>query len=59
MYGLAFLVFYDGRLRSVSRLVVCGIVDEMWDFEGSVVPLVEVVLFGFVDQLLFDVVRHG
>jgi hypothetical protein len=59
LYGLAFLVFYYGRLGSVSHLVLCGVVDEMWDFERTVVPLVEVVLLGLVDQLLFGLVRHG
>jgi hypothetical protein len=59
LYRLAFLVFYYGRLGSVSHLVVRGVVDEMWDFERAIVPLVEVVLFWLVDQGLFASVRHG
>ena len=54
LYGLALLVLDCRRgLGSVSHLVVRGVVNEMWDFEGSVMPLVEVVLFRLVDQLLF------
>jgi hypothetical protein len=59
LYGLAFLVFYYGRLGSVSHLVVCGVVDQMWNFERAVVSLVEIVLFWLVDHGLFASVRHG
>lgn len=59
LYRLAFLVFYCGRLGGVSHLVICGVVDEMWDLERAVVPLVEVVLFWLVHEGLFASVRHG
>jgi hypothetical protein len=60
LYRLAFLVL-ECRcgLGSVSRFVVGGVVDEMWNLERAIVPLVKVVLFRFVDQPLFMVARHG
>jgi len=42
----------------VSHLVVGRVVDEMWDLERAVVPLVEVVLFGLVDLTRVKLVRH-
>ena len=47
LYRLAFLVLDCLRRRSVSHLVVCRVVDGWRDVERAVVPLVEVVLFGF------------
>jgi hypothetical protein len=50
LYRLALLVLDCCRLGSVSHLVVGGVVDERRDFKRAVVPLVEVVLLGFVDH---------
>ena len=50
LYRLALLVLDYGRLRSVSHFVVVRVVYERRDLERAVVPLVEVVLFGFVDH---------
>lgn len=47
LYRLAFLVLDRVRSGSVSRFVVCRVVDQRRDLERAVVPLVEVVLLGF------------
>lgn len=47
LYRLAFLVLDRVRGGSVSRFVVCRVVNQRRDLERAVVPLVEVVLLGF------------